>query len=147
MWPTMQGEINMKYQTRVQEVEAIKFDGDVEQAKEFLGGAIVDPVPDHIGIDTPEGFYIARKGDYIVKDSSGNFTAMDAATFEGRYQAKGEPSDAEMLEWLDEHCQSLSHSPRDGAPDWFLEIKGAWGGGVRGNTPREAIAAAMRENG
>lgn len=111
----MHGGGVVNYRTRTQRVQAILFDGDVEKAKAFLGETLVDGKPDHIGIDSPEAFYIAYPGYYLLKDSSGNFSAMEPEMFATRFE---EDDGQDELTSLRESAEALADAVDDIAYDY-----------------------------
>jgi len=83
-----------RYQSKVVEIEAIKWDGSPEAADAIVkwsGGAVkyggtISPCVPYLQIDTLEGSMAATSGDYVVKGLEGEFYPVKPRIFEKKYE-------------------------------------------------------------
>jgi hypothetical protein len=71
----------MKFETRPVVIDAFQWEGTASSFKNILGMGLKDWKPGELGTDTfylvgaNMEEYIVKKGDWIIKDASGNFSS------------------------------------------------------------------------
>jgi hypothetical protein len=80
----------MKYKSKQYSVDAVRYDGSQESKMAIFALGIAELGEDFLSSDltiqTPEGEQIAKIGDYVFKDESGDFWAGHPDSFEAAYE-------------------------------------------------------------
>ena len=88
-----QGGRQMRYRSKVVEIEALEWDGTVhgyDKIHDFTNGlaqgAVYPVQEDDLLIETLEGVMRAKKGDFIIKGLAGEFSPCKPEIFHAKYE-------------------------------------------------------------